>query len=135
MDLKECIERRIVKNIKPDHEMAKSLVKDARNKIKTAEEIKLSQTSSSSLITLYYDALRGKLEALALKKGFKIYNHECYYAFLKEILQKKELAEEFNRFRKIRNNINYYGEEISISESKEIRKDIILLIKNVKKIK
>jgi len=135
MDFKECVEKRIVKNIKPDHEMAESLVEDAKNKIKTTEEIKLNKTSSSSLITLYYDALREKLEALALKKGFKIYNHECYYAFLKEILQKKEIAKEFDRFRKIRNNINYYGETISTSEAKEIRKDIILLIKSVEEMK
>ncbi|MFH1589179.1 MAG: hypothetical protein ABIB43_01285 [archaeon] len=134
MDLKECKEKRIIRTIKPDPDMAESLIRNSDNKINTAKEIPINNTSSTSIITLFYDALREKLEALALNKGFKILNHECYYSFLKETLQKEMIAKEFDRFRKIRNNINYYGEIISLSDTKEIKKDILTLIKNIEKI-
>ncbi|MBI4016529.1 MAG: hypothetical protein HY363_02440 [Candidatus Aenigmarchaeota archaeon] len=41
----------------------------------------------------------------ALRKGYKIYNHVCYTAFLKEILHNETLAEEFNELRLVRNDV------------------------------
>ena len=39
---------------------------------------------------------------------------------LKEILNDIELAAKFDRFRKIRNSINYYGKELELDEGIEI---------------
>lgn len=83
----------------------------------------------ASKISLAYDFLRELLEALTLNKGFKIYNHECYAAFLKEILNESDLGDGFNEVRKIRNDINYYGQDISIKEAKTT----VDHIKNLKK--
>ncbi|MGM5488097.1 MAG: hypothetical protein ACQESG_04065 [Nanobdellota archaeon] len=66
-------------------------------------------------ITLLYDALRELLEVI--EEGYKIYNHECYTAFLKEILDQPRYAEEFDKLRKIRNGINYYGKTVSQAEA------------------
>tara|TARA_Y100000034_G_C6612221_1_gene266634 strand:+ start:57 stop:305 length:249 start_codon:yes stop_codon:yes gene_type:complete len=81
--------------------------------------------------------LRELLEALTIKNKYKIYNPECYTSFLKEILKESEKAEEFDELRKIRNNINYYGKEISIIEGKQVidrinklREEIYKLISN-----
>ena len=41
-------------------------------------------------------------------------------------------AEKFDRLRKIRNRINYYGNDISIEEVKEYKEEIITLIKKIK---
>ncbi|MBL7057087.1 hypothetical protein ISS09_02290 [Candidatus Woesearchaeota archaeon] len=111
--------------------MAYSLEKDSNNKIITTKNIPLKKESTTSIITLLYDSLRQKLESLALKKGYKVYNHECYYSFLNEILSKKDLAEQFNRFRKIRNRINYYGENISLKDAIELIKEINNTIKQI----
>ena len=54
----------------------------------------------------------------SLKKGYKIYNHECYTAFLKEIIGESEKGEEFDKIRIERNAINYYAKEISLEEAK-----------------
>ena len=75
---------------------------------------------NESKITLLYDALRILLEAIAIEKGFKIYNHECYTAFIREVLKESRLADEFDKFRRIRNAINYYAKQISNEEAETI---------------
>ena len=82
-----------------------------------------------SKISLAYDSLRELLEALALKHGYKIYNHECYTSFLKEILKENQNGDEFDDLRKIRNAVNYYEKDVLIEEAKEI----IKRIKNLRK--
>jgi len=129
MDWRECIKKRIVKNIKEDRNLISSLIKTSENKLKSSEELSLNEINSPSKISLSYESLREILEALAIKNNFKIYNHECYTTFLKEILNKKYLAEEFDRLRKIRNSINYYAKEISIKDTK----DILIQIKKLRK--
>ncbi|MBI2107778.1 hypothetical protein HYU10_03460 [Candidatus Woesearchaeota archaeon] len=117
MDWKECCNKRIVKNVKPDADMVSSLVKSSRNKMESGNKLPLSEITAASKLTLAYDSLRELLEALALKRGYKIYNHECYSAFLREIVSESGKGDEFDEIRKLRNNVNYYGKEISIDES------------------
>ena len=120
MDWKECCSKRIAKNVKPDIEMITSLTKSSRNKSESESKLEMSNTTASSKLSLAYDSLRELLEALALKNGYKIYNHECYTAFLKEVMKESYKADEFDEIRKIRNAVNYYGKEISPEETKEI---------------
>jgi len=120
MDWRECFDKRIIKNINPDLDMVASLIKTSKNKLKSEEKLVMSSITAGSKISLAYDSLRELLEALALKTGYKIYNHECYVAFLKEILKESAIGEEFDEIRKIRNDVNYYGKEISTEEAKAI---------------
>ena len=78
--------------------------------------------------------MRILLEIIALDKGYKIYNHECYTSFLKEILGMSREADIFDRQRKIRNSINYYGKEISEAESKDIIETSKYLIKRFERL-
>ena len=80
----------------------------------------------------YYDCLRAVIEAIAILDGIKSYSHEAFTYYLKE--QKKEvvLAEKFDRHRKIRNQLEYYGKTISKEDAKNNIEDIKLLIKLLK---
>ena len=129
MDWLECFRKRIIKEVSEDAGLIASLLKTSENKIKSSEKLGLSEETATSKLSLAYDSLREILEALALKKGYKIYNHECYVEFLREVMNKGEKAEEFDEIRKIRNSVNYYGKEISAEETKEI----IEKIKNIRK--
>lgn len=131
MDLKECKESGFVKSVQEDRPLINSLIIDSKNRLVSAEKIPLDGAACSSIITLTYDALRELLEAIALKRGFKIYNHECYRSFLIEVLKQDGLGMEFDKIRKIRNSINYYGEEINLKEAKEIILKIRSLIKDL----
>ncbi len=117
MDWKECCNRRIVKDVKLDIDMVNSLVKSSKNKLESESRLEMNDITAASKLSLAYDSLREILEALALKKGYKVYNHECYTSFLKEIMGKSDKGDEFDEIRKIRNSINYYGKDISVQEA------------------
>lgn len=120
MDWKECCSRRIAKDVKPDIGMIASLTKSSKNKSESESKLEMSNTTAGSKLSLAYDSLRELLEALSLKNGFKVYNHECYAAFLKEVMKESYKADEFDEIRKVRNAVNYYGKEISMEEANEI---------------
>ena len=122
MDWNECLKKRIAKNVSVDEDLIKSLIKTSENKLKSEEKLKLDESTSTSKISLSYDSTREVLEALAIKKRYKIYNHECYTCFLKEVLGKSVYGDEFDELRKIRNALNYYGKEITIQETEEVLK-------------
>ncbi|KYK27085.1 hypothetical protein AYK26_00095 [Euryarchaeota archaeon SM23-78] len=134
MDWKECNIKKLVKKIGVDNNLIKSLVKSSQNKLESANRLKIDETTSSSVISLCYESLRELLEALATKKGFKIYNHECYTALLKEVLGQEELSIRFDRFRKIRNKVNYYGKDIGIEETSSVKEEIIESINKIKQL-
>ena len=134
MDWFECNKKRIVKEVSIDEELANSLINSSEKKNKSQEILPLNDTTSESKISLAYDSLRELLEALSIKKGFKIYNHDCYTAFLKEILTESLMGDEFDEIRKIRNSINYYGKQISIEDCKNILNQINSLKTKVKRL-
>ena len=87
MDWRECIHKKIVKEVGKDENLIASLIRTAENKIEIQNTINMNEKSASVKVTLMYDAVRELLEALAIRNEFKIYNHECYCAFLKEIIK------------------------------------------------
>ncbi len=133
MDLRGCKKNGFVKEVKKDSNLIRSLLKSSSQKLYSQSLMPLEGTTASSKISLAYDSLRELLEALAIAKGFKIYNHECYTSFLNEIMDEKELATEYDKYRKIRNGINYYGKEISTGEAILTLKEMEALIEKMKK--
>jgi len=132
MDWKSCKKNKLVKDIKPDKNLIISLTSVSAKKLKSQSMLTLTEETASSKITLAYDGLRELLEALAVKNGYKIYNHECYCAFLKEIVNNALIGDKFDNFRKIRNNINYYGKDLTKEEAKLFLKEILELIEKIK---
>ncbi len=130
MDWKECLTKRIVKDVKKDTNLIISARKMASTKVECADA--LPKHLFIGKITLLYDALREYLECIALENGYKIYNHECYTAFLKEILKVSREADMFDELRRIRNNINYYGKGVDEKESDYIINELKTLIKKFK---
>lgn len=120
MDFSECIKKRIAKKVGKDEELITSLIKTSLNKMDSENKLELDETTSGSKISLLYDSLRELLEALAIKNGYKIYNHECYTYFLKEILNESAKGDEFDELRRIRNSINYYAKDISVEEARKV---------------
>lgn len=120
MDWEECCSKRIVKDVKPDIGMIGSLAKSSKNKLESESKLAMSSVTASSKLSLAYDSLRELMEALALKNGYKVYNHECYTAFLKEIVKESGIGDEFDDIRKVRNSVQYYGKEILPEEASKI---------------
>ncbi len=117
IDWETCKEQRFAKNIVPDTGQIKSIIESAKNKEKTAKMIPLNETTKETVVSLTYDVLRELLESLALKHGYKIYNHECYTPFLRIVIKDDDFALEFDSLRMLRNGINYYGKNVSLSDA------------------
>lgn len=127
MDWNECKKRKLVKSINIDLNLVNSLTISSKYKRISNEKLPLDKITSSTKVTLAYESLREILEAIAIKYRFKIYNHECFCSFLDEICKDPISSREFNRFRKIRNRLVYYGENVDLSESKQLIKEIFSL--------
>ncbi|MBS3128272.1 hypothetical protein J4410_03945 [Candidatus Woesearchaeota archaeon] len=129
-DWTACIKTRIVKNVSKDVNFIKSTKEIAQLKIESANA--LPEHLFIGKIILLYDALREYLECVAMEKGFKIYNHECYTAFLKEILHFSMEGDIFDNARKVRNGINYYGKTVTQEEASQMLLDLKVLIEKFK---
>lgn len=132
MKLKDFIEKKQVRKASKDIPLAKSLLRTAEIDLEFLKKLKIDDISARKIMTNYYDVLRSILEAIAILKGYKIYSHEAFTYFLKEEEEEDLIAKKFDRLRRIRNGINYYGKSISIEEVGEIISQISKLIKILK---
>lgn len=116
-----------VRRSNADKELAKSLLQTAQQDILFLKGLPINDLSARKILISYYDTLRSILEAIAALDGYKVYSHEAFYFFL---LMKKEdfLATKFDRFRKLRNKLNYYGGTITALEVQENKEEIEAMI-------
>ena|SRR3989344_2078038 len=119
MRFEDFIREGQVRRGKKDANLAKSLFLKTMKDRDFFDELEINENSARKLVSNYFDFLRSILEAMAALDGYKIYNHEAFTYYLKE---KKEdaAAIKFDRFRQIRNGINYRGSDIDVNEAKEI---------------
>lgn len=127
MKFSDFIGKGQAKRALPDISLAKSLIATAEDDLKFLSSLPINDNSARKLMSNYYDILRSILEAIAALDGYKIYSHEAFAFFLKE-KGENATAEKFDRFRKIRNGINYYGKSISVDETRENTAEIAKLI-------
>ena len=131
MKFEEFIKIDQVKKTEKDKQLARSLLKTANNDIEFLNSLEITEKSARKITTNYYDILRSILEAIAIMDGYKILSHEAFTYYL---IERGEdlLASKFDRFRKIRNGINYYGKNVQIEEAKEYSQEMLKLINILK---
>ena len=130
MRFEDFIKEGTVRTSSKNKNLAESLVKNAKKDLKFLNNLKINEDSSRKIMTNYYDILRSILEAISAIDGYKIYSHEAFTYFLKN-KREEALSIKFDRLRKIRNSINYYGKDISIEETKENVDEIKNMIKHL----
>jgi hypothetical protein len=124
-------ERKLIVGV-PDRQKAKALVKMSVNSLKSANLLEISKITASSILVMAYESLREILEAICLLKGYKVYSHEFYTFYLKS-LDEFILAEKFDRLRKLRNCVNYYGKPVSEMVAKNAKQQVHEIILSLKK--
>lgn len=133
MSFENLIKDGFVKRVPIDIVRAKSLIKSSGQALSTAKIILFKEETLKTIFRELYESLREYCEALGYIKGYKFLNHESITNFLDEILGEKEISLRFDRYRKLRNGINYYGNTIEIQTLKNALRDIPLLIDSLKK--
>lgn len=132
MKWENCLESGNAKQRDIDKDLAKSCIKMSKNKINDAQILSKNNGSVSGLFVLYYDAFLETCQAIASLEGMKIYNHECITSFLKEYLNEDYISKTFDECRKLRNGINYYGEEIDKNLAERLTERILASITELK---
>lgn len=117
----------------PNKIRASSLIKSSIQAIETAKVIQLNSITLKSILRELYEGLREYCEAIGYLRGYKFLDHESIAYFLKDILKEQSVSTKFDRYRKLRNGINYYGEDIDIETVKEAIMEIPRLIKELEK--
>ena len=120
-----------VKKVTPNNIRASSLFKSSIQAIETAKLIQLNQNTLKSVLRELYEGLREYCEAIGYLKGYKFLDHESIGFFIRDILKEQSLFKRFDRYRKLRNGINYYGEDIDIETLKEAVIEIPIMIKEL----
>lgn len=133
MNFENSLMERKAKKIIPNKIRASSLFRSSTQAIETAKLIQLNPNSLKSILRELYEGLREYCEAIGYLKGYKFLDHESITHFIKEILKEELISKKFDRYRRLRNGINYYGEEIDIETVREAVIEVPKLIKELEK--
>ena len=120
-----------VKKQNPDKNTSRAVFQDALDRTEYAETI-FRNAKAKYVLENAYEAMREAADALLYLHGYKSFSHEASIVYLiGKGFNTKEL-DEFDRFRKIRNDIKYYGGTCDEEDAKhclELAKKIIEKIK------
>ena len=121
------------KKVMPNKIRASSLFNSSIQAIETARVIPVNQNTLKSILRELYEGLREYCEAIGYLRGYKFLDHESIGYFLRDLLKEQSVSMKFDRYRRLRNGINYYGEDIDIETVKEAIIEIPKLIKELEK--
>lgn len=133
MNFENSLNEGKAKKVLPNKIRASSLLKSALQAIETAKSIQLSPNTSKSVLRELYEGVREYCEAIGYLKGYKFLDHESIGFFLRDILKEQSVFKKFDRYRKLRNGINYYGDDIDVETVKEAISEIPILVKELEK--
>ena len=122
-----------VKKVMPNKIRASNLFKSSIQAIETAKGIQLNKNTLKSILREFYEGLREYCEAIGYLRGYKFLDHESISYFLRDILKENSIYVKFDRYRKLRNGINYYGDDIDLETIKETVIEIPKIIKELEK--
>jgi uncharacterized protein (UPF0332 family) len=131
MDLDECYKKNFIKKTRVDKELILSLIEMSEIKEKTVNTADINEINISAYVSMAYDSLREILEAFCISKGYKVTSHICIGELIKKLVVDFDFNS-FDRFRYVRNGINYYGTKVDYDSGKEIILKIFKMNSNVK---
>ena len=124
-----------VKKQSPDRNLATATFKDSEERLMLAKSLQ-SIAKAKYVLENAYEAMREAADSVLYNEGFKSFSHEASIVYLlKKGFSESDIAE-FDRFRRIRNGIKYYGgdcEKPDAEETIKLAEKIIAKIKEILK--
>jgi hypothetical protein len=122
---KEDIERYVLEGLlRPriyDSNIVQSLVKSSIEKAAAAKLLPALDNTASLIFLGLYESIRQLGDAKWRLQGYEAVSHDVSMKILEASeIKEKRLLEKLDRFRRIRNDANYRGQKISVSDVKEI---------------
>lgn len=120
-----------VKKQSPNKNLAYSTFKDSLERIEFARQL-LHKAKPKYVLENAYEAMREAADSILYLRGFKSFSHEASIVYLiKEGFNEKDILE-FDRFRRIRNGIKYYGKDCELSDAEQAIKLADKIINKIK---
>lgn len=135
MNFELCLDKGKSKKVMPNKIRAESIFKSSSHTIETAKIIPLNAGTLKTVLRELYEGLREYCEAIGYLYGYKFLDHESISYFLRDILKTQSIYRKFDRYRKLRNGINYYGEDIDLETVKEAILEIPGIINELEELK
>lgn len=130
-----CFDEHIVHTQVAEADQISKLIEQSKNTFHTARKIDFTRRTARSKALLAYDSVREALEALAAQNGYEIHNHECYKAFLREVVGAASAATTFDELRRRRNKLEYDAASITVDDARsyvnqveQLRNDVLFFI-------
>jgi len=131
--IQQAEDERILKKVSPNLLRAQGILKASRETIAAAKELRLIQQNTRSIVRELYEGLRQLCETIGWEQGYQFKTHDVIRTFLEDILHEPNIGNKFDTYRKIRNGINYYGDEVSLEIARQALSEIPLLISQLEK--
>lgn len=132
-DFEYFLHRGDVKKQNIDRNLSKATFKECMDRLKFSKEL-FQKAKSKYVLENAYEAMREASDSLLYLEGFKSFSHEASIAYLfKKNFSEQDIIE-FDRFRKIRNGIKYYGGDCEDSDAElaiKLAEKIIRRIKDI----
>ena len=106
-----------VKKQSPDINLSNATFKESLDRLELANSL-FGQAKPKYVLENSYEAMREAADAVLYKEGYKSYSHEASIVYLKSKSFSDSEIYEFDRFRKIRNRIKYYGGDCEEKDAK-----------------
>ncbi len=121
-----------VKKQSPDKNLSNATFKDSLERLELAKNL-LQKAKPKYILENAYEAMREAADSILYREGYKSFSHEASIIYLiKKGFSEQDIIE-FDRFRKIRNGIKYYGRDCDESDAGSAIKLAEKIIGKIKK--
>ncbi len=104
-----------------DKPKIKSMIESSKTNAKVARSISLNEESATLIFREIYESIRQSGDAVWWLQGYEPRNHEVSMDVLKEMeIKEKLMLNQLPRFKRIRNDANYRGLKVSVSQAQQI---------------
>lgn len=134
MNLQQAIDEGIIIIVPANKARARNLFRTAQDSFDTISQLSVNEKSAKTIIRDLYECLRQFAQAKGYEKGYSFQNHAAIQHFLDEVLGLARAARQFDRFRKLRNGINYYGDSVSVETANDALESIPQMMNEIKNI-
>lgn len=121
------------RKIESDLFRARNLIKAAHETLLTLKEISVKEENCKTLLRELYEAFHQYCEGIGYLQGYKFESHEVIVYYLRDVLGEESISQVFDKYRRLRNDINYYGRDVSLETVKKALQEIPLSLKRLEK--
>lgn len=133
-EFEKFIEEGKVRETNPNPSQARSLIQKAGKRLNYVEERETTEENADLILEDSYEAVREALDAFLILDGYKSHSHEASIIYGFENLEiPYSTTNKLNKFRKLRNDSKYRGEDIKKKEAENTlttAKELIPLLKD-----